>query len=605
MRTEDGHIIRKCLDGDKAAFGLLVDKYKASIYALAYSKLRNYHDAEDVIQEAFVKAYRNLYTLRWWDSFLPWLYAITSNLCKNRIRWQSQRLDREFIADQSADVLNRGSLDSYRQTALLESLGESLDSMPETYRQVVVLYYLGNLSTREIARFLGTSPNAIAQRLRRARTKLKGEMIAMMNDTHQQNRLREGFTFQIVEIIKRIRIRPAPRAPWLPMGASGVTGIIIAALCFTAPLSSSDAIRIGPTAPGIKGQTEETPAYNDIPVTLVALSEEDSQSKMKGFVGRSPSVQRLVQASQDTGERLGQLELVMQHFIQRQESLRKQQDVLMEELRVQLAELQQLRGTPGITRTTTSIPRVRQAQRPTLVLAPRVLFADRFNVYIDPPVGREERLLSNGDFEADLGGWGKRLLKDERRDSVMTCEVVYDEDIQSNVVEFKRTGGGTSGMPLGLDQDLYIDLSKYKEVCLQLDVKPVFQSLSGGGWAGGAEYPVTVQIAFFDQRDERQLWSHGFYYKDTSDYDDATKVERGAWFTFRSPNLKEVKPDCADEKLVSDGQRWGRNVRRYIDPVVPKTITRIVVFGAGWDYTGRADNIQFVLIPDAEVNPDE
>ena len=48
MRTEDGHIIHKCLGGDTVAFGLLVDKYRASVYALAYSKLGNFHDAEDV-----------------------------------------------------------------------------------------------------------------------------------------------------------------------------------------------------------------------------------------------------------------------------------------------------------------------------------------------------------------------------------------------------------------------------------------------------------------------------------------------------------------------------------------------------------------------------
>jgi RNA polymerase sigma factor (sigma-70 family) len=84
MRTADGYIISKCLnDGDSTAFGLLVDKYKASIYALACSKLHNFHDAEDVTQEVFVKAYRNLRKLRRWDNFFAWLYSITSNLCKD------------------------------------------------------------------------------------------------------------------------------------------------------------------------------------------------------------------------------------------------------------------------------------------------------------------------------------------------------------------------------------------------------------------------------------------------------------------------------------------------------------------------------------------
>ncbi len=83
MYTEDGYVIDKCLNGDAAAFGLLVDKYKAYIYALAYSKLGNFHDAEDITQEVFIKAYTKLRTLKRWDKVLAWLYSITSNLCKD------------------------------------------------------------------------------------------------------------------------------------------------------------------------------------------------------------------------------------------------------------------------------------------------------------------------------------------------------------------------------------------------------------------------------------------------------------------------------------------------------------------------------------------
>jgi len=57
MRTEDGYIIHKCLNGEREAFGFLVDKYRESIYAFASSKLRNFHDAEDITQEVFIKAY--------------------------------------------------------------------------------------------------------------------------------------------------------------------------------------------------------------------------------------------------------------------------------------------------------------------------------------------------------------------------------------------------------------------------------------------------------------------------------------------------------------------------------------------------------------------
>ena len=97
MRTEDGDLIRQCKNGDSAAFGLLVDKYKEGIYALAYARLRNSADAEDLTQEVFIKAYRNLRMLKHYDRFRSWLYAITSNLAKNFLRSKASRPDHEFV----------------------------------------------------------------------------------------------------------------------------------------------------------------------------------------------------------------------------------------------------------------------------------------------------------------------------------------------------------------------------------------------------------------------------------------------------------------------------------------------------------------------------
>ncbi len=70
MRTEDGYIIQQCLDGDAAAFGFLVEKYMKPVYALAYSRIENFHDAQDITQEVFIKAYQRLRTLRRWDNFI-------------------------------------------------------------------------------------------------------------------------------------------------------------------------------------------------------------------------------------------------------------------------------------------------------------------------------------------------------------------------------------------------------------------------------------------------------------------------------------------------------------------------------------------------------
>lgn len=126
MRTEDGKIIRQCLDGESEAFGLLIDKYKASIYALVYAKVRNFHDAQDITQEVFLEAYRDLRSLRRWDSFLWWLYSIAYNQCKDWLKAQYKRPDIIFIEDQEEleKILESSSVNTYHESLAIESLHE-------------------------------------------------------------------------------------------------------------------------------------------------------------------------------------------------------------------------------------------------------------------------------------------------------------------------------------------------------------------------------------------------------------------------------------------------------------------------------------------------
>ena len=161
MYTEDGYIIGKCLNGESAAFGLLVDKYKSSVYALAYTKLNNFHDAEDITQEVFIKAYQKLSTLKRRDNFLAWLFSITVNSCKNFLTSRARRPDGDYIEDQDVTLWNAPSIDAYRSESAAESIREAIDQLPEIYRQTLTLYYLGGLSSKEIARFLGTSVNTV------------------------------------------------------------------------------------------------------------------------------------------------------------------------------------------------------------------------------------------------------------------------------------------------------------------------------------------------------------------------------------------------------------------------------------------------------------
>ncbi len=252
MRTEDGYIIQKCLDGDSAAFGLLVEKYKKGIYALAFSKIGSFHDAQDITQEVFISAYQNLRTLRRWDSFMGWLYRITTNQCKMLIRARSRRPDREFVEDQERGILDQPSMDSYRENGSYESIREALDSLPEMYRQILTLRYFGGMTTVEMSRFLGVSPATIKRRLREARGQLKEGVLDMMNTTYEQHQLPASFTFRIVEMVKRIKINAMPRSTGLPWGLSLAAGIAVVVMS----LGSQMAIYKQPTPLAFPSETE-------------------------------------------------------------------------------------------------------------------------------------------------------------------------------------------------------------------------------------------------------------------------------------------------------------------------------------------------------------
>jgi len=230
MRTDDGYIISKCLNGEPEAFGILVDKYKSSIFAFVHTKIHNFHDAQDVTQEVFIKAYLELRTLRRWDSFAGWLYRIAYNKCKDSLLSKSRRPDRDFTEDQSQQTLDEPSIDSYRNDMTCQSLRDALDSLPEVYREVLTLYYIGGMDSVEIANVLCTSPTAIRHRLSRAREQLKEEVLAMMNENFVQQKLGSSFTFRVVEAIKHIKIQPVSQPRGLPWGLSLATGLIIAVI---------------------------------------------------------------------------------------------------------------------------------------------------------------------------------------------------------------------------------------------------------------------------------------------------------------------------------------------------------------------------------------
>jgi len=98
-KLTDAQLVERTLRGDMSAYGILVDRYRSLVYGLACHLVRNFHDAEDIAQEAFIKAYDSLSTLKDKANFSRWLRTIALNLCKMWLRksvGQEEYLDSSF-----------------------------------------------------------------------------------------------------------------------------------------------------------------------------------------------------------------------------------------------------------------------------------------------------------------------------------------------------------------------------------------------------------------------------------------------------------------------------------------------------------------------------
>ena len=161
--------------GDRDAFNELVRSTYRDIYALAYRLTGNRDDAGDVVQDAYVRAYRAIRRFRGDSSFSTWMYRITSNCASTHLSRKSRQRTEE-LSDDVLIVDSRPEQDpSLRAEAavLRHHIDRAIRALPDRLRQVVVLRDLHDLSHSEIAAELGITTSAAKVRLHRARQRLR------------------------------------------------------------------------------------------------------------------------------------------------------------------------------------------------------------------------------------------------------------------------------------------------------------------------------------------------------------------------------------------------------------------------------------------------
>jgi RNA polymerase sigma factor (sigma-70 family) len=183
--AEERDLVRKAQQGDVEAYDVLVRRYQGKVYALVYNMTSNKEDAEDRVQDVFIKAFQSIRNFRGQSSFYTWLYRIAINRTINFLKTRKNRYalslnDMDSGAERDpAYVELRARESPVRDVSILElqeKLNKALQTLSEKHRMVVVLHDIEGVPHEEIARMMGCSPGTVRSRLFYARQQLQKEL---------------------------------------------------------------------------------------------------------------------------------------------------------------------------------------------------------------------------------------------------------------------------------------------------------------------------------------------------------------------------------------------------------------------------------------------
>ena len=170
----DDVLIERVKKGDCDAFNPLVERYKLPLYRLMYRMVYNRDDAEDLVEETFIKAYRSISKFETGRSFYAWISRIAVNNAINYLKKEkrSQTQPIEWFEQKLADK-KRNPVAMTRQKLLKERISAAMAKLPEDFRTILLLRVEENFSYEEIGKMLKIPKGTVMSRLARARQKLK------------------------------------------------------------------------------------------------------------------------------------------------------------------------------------------------------------------------------------------------------------------------------------------------------------------------------------------------------------------------------------------------------------------------------------------------
>ncbi|MBI2824061.1 MAG: RNA polymerase sigma factor [Planctomycetia bacterium] len=182
--SSDSDLVRLAQGGQLAAYEELVRRWSARVLALCHAKVRSVHTAEELAQETLLRGLRALATLEEPAKFGPWLCGIASRVCLDWLKsGQARQVSLDAMSDGQADAWVAQAGESPDEAAARADdhrrLLAEVASLPEPYREVILLYYYDDVTYRDVAAALGVSAATVNARLTQARAMLRERLSGM------------------------------------------------------------------------------------------------------------------------------------------------------------------------------------------------------------------------------------------------------------------------------------------------------------------------------------------------------------------------------------------------------------------------------------------
>jgi RNA polymerase sigma-70 factor (ECF subfamily) len=183
----DSALVKKARNGDYGAFEKLFDRHRTLVYRFAYQMTSRRDDAEDVVQEAFVRAYQNLHRYRDEAKFTTWLLRIVTNLCTDQARMSQRRLALEQQeASGALDWMTSGDIEDPVHNLEADrrkiALRRALNALPPHHKAVIVLRDIEEREYPDMAAILGCTVGGAKLRVLRARRALKERIAPLLGE---------------------------------------------------------------------------------------------------------------------------------------------------------------------------------------------------------------------------------------------------------------------------------------------------------------------------------------------------------------------------------------------------------------------------------------